>query len=136
MLGVVCQVAQLMRVFVDLEEFLRRTGVGEYLMLVGVGFACGMGLPKLDSRRVVVIRFVTKVGLFGEIVPDLEKVPEADHTFVCLINVPVVLGKNKITGLALRFSQDRGKAHPLNALIFFGTGQFQNGGTDIDATNK
>ena len=101
MLGVVCQVAQLMRVFVDLEEFLRRTGVGEYLMLFRVGFACGMGLPKLDSRRVVVIRFVTKVGLVGEIVPDIEKVPEADHAFVCLINVPVVFSKNIITCLAL-----------------------------------
>ena len=101
MLGVVCQVAQLMRVFVDLEEFLRRTGVGEYLMLVRVGFAYGMSLPKLEPRRVVVIRFVTKVGLVGEIVPDIEKVPEADHAFVCLINVPVVFSKNIITCLAL-----------------------------------
>ena len=48
MLGVVCQVAQLMRVFVDLEEFLRRTGVGEYLMLVGVVFACGMEITNRD----------------------------------------------------------------------------------------
>ena len=124
MLGVVCQVTQLMRVFVDLEEFLRRTGVGEYLMLVRVGFAYGMSLPKLEPRRIVVIRFVTKVGLIGEIVPDIEKVPEANHAFVCLINVPVVFSKNIITCLGLGIFQDGGKADSLNALIFLGTGQF------------
>ena len=70
-----------------MEEFLRRAGIGEYLILLGVGFAGGMSPPKLGSRRGAIIRFVRKIGLVGEIVPDIEKVPETDHTFVCLINV-------------------------------------------------
>ena len=45
MLGILRQVGELMGVVVDLEEFLRRARVGEYLMLLGVGLAGGMGLP-------------------------------------------------------------------------------------------
>ncbi len=104
-------------------------------MLLGVGFACGMSLPKLESRRVVVIRFVRKVGLVGEIVPDIEKVPETNHAFVRLINVPVVFSKNKVACLALGIFKDGSKAHALDALVFLGPGQFQYCCTNIDAAD-
>ena len=50
--------------------------------------------------------------------------------------MPVVLRENKVTGLGLGVFQDGGKAHTLNALIFFSPRQFQNSGTDIDAADQ
>ena len=45
MLGVLGQVVKLMRVVVDLKEFLGRARVGEYLVLIWIGLACGMSHP-------------------------------------------------------------------------------------------
>ena len=45
MLGVLDQVGELMRVVVDLKEFLGRARVGEYLVLIWIGFARGMSHP-------------------------------------------------------------------------------------------
>ena len=45
MLFFIGQVFQLMRVLADQKKFLGRTGVGEDLLLLGVGLARGMGLP-------------------------------------------------------------------------------------------
>ena len=94
-----------------------------------------MSLPKLESRRVVVIRFVRKVGLVGEIVPDIEKVPETNHAFVRLINVPIVLGKNVITNGDLGVFENRREANTLDAYVFLGPSQFQYCCTNIDTTN-
>ena len=71
MLFVISLVVQLMGVLVDLKEFLGRAGVGENLKLIAGCLACGMGLPKLSSGGVVVVRLVTEVGLVGEIVFDV-----------------------------------------------------------------
>ena len=68
---VIGQVGQLMRVVVDLKEFLGRAWVGEDLLLVRVGLAGGMSLPQFVPCRVVIIRFVTKVRLVGEVVADI-----------------------------------------------------------------
>ena len=48
---VIGQVGQLMRVVVDLKEFLGRAWVGEDLLLVRVGLAGGMGLPQFVPCR-------------------------------------------------------------------------------------
>ena len=45
MLGVLGQVGELMRVVVDLKEFLGRARVGEDLVLIWIGFARGMSHP-------------------------------------------------------------------------------------------
>ena len=104
-------------------------------MLLGVGFACGMSLPKIESRRVVVIRFVRKVGLVGKIVPDIEKVTETNHAFVRLINVPIVFGKNVITNGDLGVLENRREADTLDAFVFLGPSQFQYCCTNIDTAD-
>ena len=104
-------------------------------MLLGVGFACGMSLPKFEPRRVVVIRFVRKVRLVGEIVPDIEKVPETNHAFVRLINVPIVLGKNVITNGDLGVLENRYETDTLDTFVFLGPSQFQYCCTNIYTTD-
>ena len=115
-LRIVREIGELVGVLADPVELFPGTWIGKDLLLFQYRFPRRMGLPKLRSSRVVIVGFVAEIRLIRKIVPDVEEITETHHSFVILIDVPIMLGEHQVTNPGLRVLKDGNKALSLNTV--------------------
>ena len=80
----------------------------------------------------MIIRLVTEVGLIGKVVAYVKIVAESNHTFVILINMPVVLREDDFTNLAPGVIEDGQEASALDEGWSLHPSEFEAGGAQVD----
>ena len=61
-----------MRIILNLKKFLGWGRISKHLLLVRLSLANGMSFPEFLTSRIVVIRFVTEIGLIGIIILNIQ----------------------------------------------------------------
>ena len=84
----------------------------------------------------MIIRFVTEVGLVGEIVFDVKEVSKANHALVVLIDVPIVLSEDDFTHLSLGILENGQETPSLDGGGAFNAREFEAGGAQVDHADE